>query len=63
MAQQARNPFGVGHIGLATGHRLHVSGIDEQEREQPFEQVVDRFPVDARTFHRHLRTARLDQPV
>ena len=52
MAQQIRQPFGIAHIALASGHHLDVGGIDQQQREPVLQQIPDRLPVDAGALHR-----------
>lgn len=64
MAEEIGDPLGVLRIGLASRDRLDVAGIDDQQTEvRPFEQVVDRLPVDARGFHRDVGHAQTEQPV
>jgi hypothetical protein len=63
MTQQVRQPFAVPHVRLAAGHRLDMLGIDQQQRERPFQHVVERLPVHARALHGHVRTLPGRQPV
>ena len=56
-------PLGVREVGLASRHVLHVLCVAEPQLvEQPFEAVVDRFPVDAGGLHRHRLDASVAQP-
>jgi len=61
--QQVCNPFGVRHIRLPAPEFLEVLRVDHEYLELPVQYVVDRFPIDARTFHRHMRDRLLGKPL
>jgi len=63
VAQQVRQPLGVLDIGLATGNRLDVIGIDDEDLALLFQQVEHRTPVRPRRLHDHRPTIRCSQPV
>jgi hypothetical protein len=63
MPNQIGDPLGVFHIGLAPRHIAHVPGVADDQLETPFEDGVDRAPVDARALHADLRRPELLQPV
>ena len=63
MADQVGDPLGVLHIGLASRHVADVAGIADDQLKVPFQNRIDRFPVDARTFHADMRDAQFLQPV
>ncbi len=63
MSQQLGDPVRVGDVRLATGHVLHVPGIAQHDLDASLQHAVDRQPVHARTFHRHMRALSLDEPV
>src|SRR5687768_17477753 len=44
-------------------HRLDVVGIGNDHGEEPFEDGVDRLPIDAGALHPDMRHAQLPQPV
>jgi hypothetical protein len=54
MAQQVGKPFGILHIGLASGDGLDMPSVDQQQGEAVFQQIPDRLPVDARALHCHV---------
>ena len=64
MLEQVGDPLRVFDIGLAAGHCFDVLGIDDQQLQAgALENVVNRFPVDAGGFHRHVAHLLLLQPV
>ena len=63
VAHQVSNPFGIRHVSLAPWHRLDVVGIGNDQGEEPFEDGVDRLPIDAGALHPDMRHAQLPQPV
>ena len=51
---QGRQPLAVGHVGLATGHVLHVPPVDHHHFQPGgFQHLVEIEPVNPRGFHRH----------
>ena len=60
--QQIGQPLGVLDVGLAARHLLHVAGIDQQQLDVPFQQIVDRLPVLAGALHGHVGHAPRLQP-
>src|SRR5260221_5922190 len=63
VAQQVGQPFAVLDIRLAPGHRLHVLGVDQEDPAPLLQQIVDRPPIHARAFERHVRYSLLLQPL
>jgi hypothetical protein len=62
-AGQNGQPFGVEHVGLATGHMLDEMGIDHPGRDARVLQVgVDALPVDAGALHDHELDLQLGKP-
>src|SRR5689334_7419129 len=55
VAHQVSNPFGILHVSLAPWHRLDVVGIGNDHGEEPFEDGVDRLPIDAGALHADMR--------
>jgi hypothetical protein len=64
MLQLRGDPFSVLDGGLAARHRLEIVRVDHLrlERAVLLQHVVDRFPLQARGFHQHLRAAASVQP-
>jgi hypothetical protein len=60
---ELRNPLGVGDVRLVPRHLLEVLGIDHPHLHKGLQDVVDRFPIDPRAFHRHVGDAEADQPL
>ena len=63
MAEQLGQPARVRLISLAAGNILHVSSIDQEDCEVPFEQILNGVPIFAGTLHRYVGNARLSQPI
>ncbi len=63
VGQQIRDPGRVVGVALATRDVANVHRVGQDEGEVLLEHVPDRLPVDARGFHRHVRTPRGGQPV
>jgi hypothetical protein len=61
--KELRNPFAVLGIGLSAGNLLNVLGVDQQDLEAPFEEVLDGFPEDPRGLHGHVSHLPLSQPI
>jgi hypothetical protein len=54
VAQEVGDPGGVPDIGFASGHGFDVLGVDDPDREERFQEVIDRFPKFSRTLHRDM---------
>ena len=63
VAHQVGDPFGILHVGLAPRHRLDVVGIGDDQGEMPFQDRVDRLPVDPGALHADVGHPQLPQPV
>src|SRR5712691_7300943 len=63
MAQQVGDPLAVLDVRLMPRNRLHVLGVDQNDLEAAFQDVQDGSPINARTFHGHMRHALAPQPV
>ena len=61
--QQLRDPHAVLHVGLAPRHLFDMRGVHEQAPDGFLEHVIDRLPVHAPAFQRHVRHAVLLQPL
>ena len=61
--QQVRQPFTVLDIGLVTRNGLHMLRIDQNDLKTAFQDVKDRTPIDAGTFHADVGHALTAQPV
>ena len=63
MPDQIGDPLGILHVGLAPWHVADVPGVADDQLEMPFEDGVDRPPVDARALHPDVGHSRLLEPV
>src|SRR5258708_23086206 len=63
VGQQIRDPRRIVPVALATRDVANVHRVGQDEGERLLEHVPDRLPVDARSFHRHVRAPRAGQPV
>ena len=63
MLQQIGDPFGISYVGLASRHRFEVLGINHQQFEVPFQQIVDGFPEHPGTLHGHMGHAQRFEPI
>jgi hypothetical protein len=63
MPEQCSDPGRILDSGFPARNRLDVLGIHHQEDTLPFEEIVDRAPVHAGTFHCDMGTPRGVQPV
>ena len=63
MREQLRDPLGIAYIGFATGHRFEMLRVDHQQLKLPFQNVIDRLPINPGRFHRHVRASFLRQPI
>ena len=54
MLQQLGDPLRVPDIALASRHALQMLGVDQQHREEAFQQIVNRLPEDPGRFHGHV---------
>ena len=63
MLHEGGQPLGILQVRLAPWHALDRLGVDQENLETPFQDVVDRLPVHARALHRHVRHAALGQPI
>jgi hypothetical protein len=61
--QKLGYPLGVLDVGLPPRHLLDVPGIDQQQLEAAFQEVIDRLPIDPGRFHRHMGHPLGGQPV
>jgi hypothetical protein len=61
--EQLRQPLAILDIGLPPRHVLQLPHVDQQQLKRVLKHVVDRLPIDARTFQRHMRHPRRLQPV
>jgi hypothetical protein len=53
VAEQSGDPLRILDAGLMPGHIPDVLGVDHQQLEATFEQVVDRLPEFAGALHDH----------
>ena len=61
---QQLEPLAIVKVGLAAGHIVKVTGVDEKHFESSgFEQLVQRNPVDVGALHGHRHHPFLDQPI
>src|SRR5438046_7061918 len=60
--QKFRDPLTVLRVRLASGNRLDVLGVCQNNLKMTFENVPHRLPINARGFHRHVLNAKLVQP-
>src|SRR2546422_3209494 len=63
MLQEIGNPLGVFEVGLATSDGFDMLGIDHQQLEVAFQQIVNGFPEHASTLHSDMRHAQAFEPV
>src|SRR5687768_375626 len=63
MPKEFRNPGSVFDIRFASWHRFDVLGIDQQQLKEPFQQVINRAPIHASTFHRYMGALELREPI
>jgi hypothetical protein len=61
--QKVRDPGRVVDIAFAPGHVADMRRVSQDQLELTFEYVPYRLPVDPCRFHRHVRAARLPQPL
>src|ERR1700730_9695009 len=61
--QQLRDPLVILHVRLPSRHLLHMPGIHQQDREPPFQNVIDRLPVNSRRVHRYVGHSFSSQPL
>ena len=54
MLQKLSDPGTICHVGLPAWHVLDMGRIDQKNPERLFKKVVNRFPLDAGAFRRHL---------
>jgi hypothetical protein len=62
MPQQVGQPFGIFHIRLAPGHRLHMLRVHQDHLAPCFQQVVHRMPIHPGRFHRDVLDSQTAQP-
>ncbi|BCQ30169.1 hypothetical protein NK8_83600 (plasmid) [Caballeronia sp. NK8] len=63
MREQIGDPRRVVDVVLASRNVADMSGICQDQLEAAFEDVPDRFPIDASRFHGHVRAAMQGKPV
>lgn len=63
VSEQTGKPLRVGNIGLASGDILDMTGIDKDELQVPFKDVVYRMPVNAGTLNGRDGTLMSGEPV
>lgn len=63
MPQESGQPFTIPHVGLAPGHRLDRPGVDQDDRQAPFQAVEHRLPIDPRALARDMHTVPRRQPI
>ena len=51
VAQQISEPFTLLHIRFVAWDRFHMLGVDQDHLKAAFQDVEDRSPIDAGTFH------------
>ena len=63
MLQQLGYPLAILRVRFPARHGLDVLSIDENHLDPAFQQIPDRFPVDARCFHGQVRYTVSCQPI
>jgi hypothetical protein len=53
LAHSVGQPTGIGLIGLAPRHLLHMGGIDQAHRNIPFQEIQHRLPILTAALHGH----------
>jgi hypothetical protein len=60
---QVGDPFGILHVGLASGHVADVAGVPHDQIETALQHSIDRAPVDAGVLHPDLGHAQPGKPI
>src|SRR5262249_61901035 len=55
-------PLAVAYVRLAARHRLHLLGMDQEERDAALQEIGDGPPVHARRLQRDVRAAGGGEP-
>jgi len=63
MREQIGDPYRILHIALSSRDVTDVHRVGKHQIEAALQHVPDRFPVDTRGFHGHVRTTDAGQPV
>src|SRR6266508_4824928 len=61
--QEVSDPLAVRDVRFPSRDPLYMLGVDQQQVESVFEQVIDRLPVHPAALHGHMGAACLQQPV
>src|SRR5262249_6513591 len=59
---QLGEPLAVAYVRLAARHRLHLLGMDQEERDAALQEIGDGPPVHARRLQRDVRAAGGGEP-
>src|SRR5689334_10235823 len=62
MLQQISNPLRIFHVRFPPRNRLEMLRIHQYDLEMSLQNVKNRFPIAARTFHRHMRYSLFSEP-
>jgi len=63
MAPKSGQPLAVGHVSLAAGNILDVSGIDQNHLDATFQDIMPRLPLNPSACQGDKRTAMLPKPI
>jgi hypothetical protein len=63
VTQKVGQPLTVSHISLTTRHSFYVVSINEDHFHIAFEDIENRFPVNASALYRNVGAAFSDEPI
>ena len=63
MPQQTGQPLAVGNIGFPTRYILDMASVYQNNFDIMFQNIMNRPPIDSRTFHCHYRAIVSHKPI